>query len=466
MGKNPPPQKEEIQKSSKNPPSSSKPPKSAAAKSTTPATTPQESKGTAQKVKADFTAPKTYPRNLNESSSSKKNLPESPATPLKPTDLSQNQKGDKRARDLSQNSKSSESSSAKPPPPKKLQSYAEAAKPADQPKSEPPSVELAWHSNQIRIYKGNRYHAPISFQDFIEIRDKLFSHTLNFMRANPSHKHRVQVLANYYHKHLKCGVFVCKHEQALAWIKEAVTTVSDSAYRGWTSKDEQVTAFVKIFVSQGFENLTPEDYLDANRLLFETTSTKGIPWTFINEYVHHQKHTRIIIAQIPLETFELIQAKGQETTEGSRVWKAEGFMAPLKMTLATAGDMRPTRPQNPPADPSNPERNRSRNRRKSGSGSQPQQGAGGSAEGQPPQPLTPPKTKMGSSPKSSPLPNPILGSSPMREDGMNDISVDPFLSNAQVDVELPDENPMEDNYDILGSASETEDMDDDFKVAA
>jgi hypothetical protein len=169
MGKNPPPQKEESQKSSKNPPSSSKPPKSAAAKSTTPATTPQESKGTAQKVKADFTAPKTYPRNLNESSSSKKNLPESPATPLKPTDLSQNQKGDKRARDLSQNSKSSESSSAKPPPPKKLQSYAEAAKPADQPKSEPPSVELAWHSNQIRIYKGSRYHAPISFQDFIEI---------------------------------------------------------------------------------------------------------------------------------------------------------------------------------------------------------------------------------------------------------------------------------------------------------
>ena len=49
---------------------------------------------------------------------------------------------------------------------------------------------------------------------------------------------------------------------------------------------------------------------------------------------------------------------------------------------------------------------------------------------------------------------------------MNDISVDPFLSNAQVDVELPDENPMEDNYDILGSASETEEMDDDFKVAA
>ncbi len=54
----------------------------------------------------------------------------------------------------------------------------------------------------------------------------------------------------------------------------------------------------------------------------------------------------------------------------------------------------------------------------------------------------------------------------MREDGMNDISVDPFLSNAQVDVELPEEGHMEDNYDILDSASETEEMDDDFKVVA
>jgi hypothetical protein len=171
MGKKPF-QKEESQKSSKTPPTSSTKPnqnqpsqKSAEAKCTTPATAPQESKGTAQKAKTNFVIPKT----TEMSSASKTN------------NSYQTQKGDKRARDLSQTSKSSDSSLTKPPPPKKLQSYAEVAKPADQHKAEPPSLELAWHSNQIRIYKGNCYHAPISFNDFVEIRDKIFTHTLNFM---------------------------------------------------------------------------------------------------------------------------------------------------------------------------------------------------------------------------------------------------------------------------------------------
>ncbi len=70
-------------------------------------------------------------------------------------------------------------------------------------------------------------------------------------------------------------------------------TVCGTSYKSWTNKDEQVTSFVKIFVSQGFENLTPEEYLDANRLVFENESTSDIPWTLTNEYVHHQKHTRI-----------------------------------------------------------------------------------------------------------------------------------------------------------------------------
>lgn len=124
-------------------------------------------------------------------------------------------------------------------------------------------------------------------------------------------------------------------------------TVCGTSYKGWTIKDEQVTSFVKIFVSQGFENLTPEEYLDANRLVFENESTSDIPWTLTNEYVHHQKHTRIIIAQIPTETYELIQMMGNETNLGSNVWKEDRFMAPLKMTLAMAGDMHPSKPQNP-----------------------------------------------------------------------------------------------------------------------
>jgi len=467
MGKNP--QKEESKKSSKIPPTSSSKPnqptqKLSEAKRNNPETTPQESKGAAKKAEGNFTIPKNLSQTTTGTNSSSTN-----------PNQRQTQKGDKRARDSSQTSKSSNSSQIKPPPSKKPQTYAEAANPdpTNQAK-EPPSLELAWHANQLRIYKGNRYHAPISFHDFVEIRDKLFNHTIEFMRSNPNHKYRTQVLANYYNKNLKCGVFVCKHEQALAWLKEAVTLVSDSTYRGWTNKDEQVTAFVKIFVSQGFENLTPEVYLDANRLIFETKSTAGIPWTFINEYVHHQKQTRIIVAQIPLEVFESIQAKGQETTAGSRVWKVEGFMAPLKITLANAGDMRPSRPQNPKAA-SDKDRNRSRSQGQSGSREHSVQREQPNTQlahpATPPKPTSPAPSKSTKSPATnkpatptssrSITPPPMSpGSSPLKGAGLNDISIDPFLSNACSNV--LDEGIME-TADLAmldsPSHSDTDEMD-------
>jgi hypothetical protein len=92
---------------------------------------------------------------------------------------------------------------------------------------------------------------------------------MEFMRANPTQRHLPQATGNYYNKNLRCGIWVCKLDRALVWFKEAVTTVCGTSYKGWIIKDEQVTSFVKIFVSQGFENLTPEEYLDANDLFLK-----------------------------------------------------------------------------------------------------------------------------------------------------------------------------------------------------
>jgi len=82
---------------------------------------------------------------------------------------------------------------------------------------------------------------------------------------------------------------------------------------------------------------------------------KGIPWTMLKEYIHYSKHTRIIIATIPADIFTLIQTKGTETSVGSRVWKATGFMGPLKLTIASENDLRINNtPNYKPAKPTKP----------------------------------------------------------------------------------------------------------------
>jgi len=471
--------KEESQKGSKIPPktlpNATKPNQnmkptqvtlvSAEAKCTNSETTPQESQGIAQSANANFTIPKT-PKVPNQTASSTTTSSgmSSQGERHRPVNT---QAGDKRAREPSQNSKSS-SSSIIPPPAKKL-TYADAAKP-DQKRTDGAPQELVWYANQLRIYKNTRYHAPISYPEFAAVRDKLFHYGMEFMRENPSQRHLPQATGNYYNKTLRCGVWVCKHEQAITWFKQAVMTVCRTAYKGWTNKDEQVTSFVKLFVPQGFENLTPDEYLEANRLVFETTSTSDIPWTFINEYVHHQKHTRIIVAQIPTETYELIQKSGKETSPGSNVWKAEGFMAPIKMTLATAGDMRPSKPQNPNQKPGGAN-SQGRDRGQVQPELQEQHEAVGSPTPDPPtsssKTSTPVKNLKGSNPnsnKSSPIQASPVGSTPTREDGLNSNSNDPYLSNAQpAEVEMDNAETDGLDYAILNSTipTDTDDMEDD-----
>lgn len=141
---------------------------------------------------------------------------------------------DKRARSLS--SKRSENNN-KAPPAKK--SYAEMAKGKD---SQPADV---WSEYQLRIYQTNLYHRKISFEDFLEVRKKVFKHAAVYLRQNPHQISVIKTTATYYDKTLNCGVFNCAHEQALDWFKTAITTVYGESYRGW-SKSEQVTTFVKI----------------------------------------------------------------------------------------------------------------------------------------------------------------------------------------------------------------------------
>jgi len=101
-----------------------------------------------------------------------------------------------------------------------------------------------------------------------------------------------------------------------------------------------VTTFVKIFVPPGFEDTTPVDYLEVIRIMFDSKATQGIPWEVVKAYIHHTKHTHIIIASIPTAIFLQIKAQGKETSKDSGVWKTEGFLAPLKLTLANPNDLK------------------------------------------------------------------------------------------------------------------------------
>jgi hypothetical protein len=250
--------------------------------------------------------------------------------------------GDKRARDPSQGSKISVQSII-PPPTKQQKTYATAAA-----KSHAHNAhDHQWPDLQLRVYKDTIYHEPISYDNFTEVRERMMGHSLAFLEKHPDKGYYLQVTSTYYNKLIHCGVYNFANIHALNWFKRELPKACFQAYRGWTN-DEQVTTFVKIFVPQGFEKLLAHDYLKASRLMFKTQNAPDIPWGLINESFHPKKHTRQIIASIPTATLQVIQARGAETSEGSGVWKADGFLAPFKVTVASASDMQNANTANNP----------------------------------------------------------------------------------------------------------------------
>jgi hypothetical protein len=189
------------------------------------------------------------------------------------------------------------------------------------------------------VYKNTTYHEPISYDEFGAVREVMLRRSLSFLEENPDQGSLLQISSTYYNKLIHCGVYNFANIQALNWFKRELPVACDGAVRGWTN-DEQVTTFLKIFMPQGFDSLEAQDYLKASRLMFRTQGTPDIPWGLINEIIHPTKHTRQIIASIPTTTLQVIQSRGSETKEGSGVWKADGFMAPFKVTVASASDLR------------------------------------------------------------------------------------------------------------------------------
>jgi hypothetical protein len=240
--------------------------------------------------------------------------------------------GDKRGRDPSQGSKTN---SIIPPPSKQPRTYASAAQGRELHRVQ----DHQWPLLQLRVYKNTLYHEPISYEDFSVVREVMMRHSLSSLEANPDLGSAMQISSTYYNKLIHCGVYNFSHMDALNWFKQELPKACDQAFRGWT-RDEQVTTFVKVFVPQGFESLSAADYLKASRLMFRSPEIPDIPWGLINESIHPTKHTRQIIASIPTVTLQVIRARGSETKAGSGVWKADGFMAPFKVTVASASDMR------------------------------------------------------------------------------------------------------------------------------
>jgi hypothetical protein len=189
------------------------------------------------------------------------------------------------------------------------------------------------------VYKNTVYHEPISYDEFGVVREIMLKHSLTSLEQNPDMGSLFQISSTYYNKLIHCGVYNFANAQALNWFKKELPKACSEAFRGWT-RDEQVTTFVKVFVPQGFDTLSAQDYLKASMLMFRTQGTPDIPWGLINESIHPTKHTRQIIVSIPTVTLQVIQARGVETKENSGVWKMEGFMAPLKLAVASATDLR------------------------------------------------------------------------------------------------------------------------------
>jgi hypothetical protein len=308
--------------------------------STNPKVTPQVQVGTGQKSKTVTSTPtststtptSTYP--LTQKPHFIK--PEIPGLNLKP----QHQQwkpfvipkgGDKRARDPSLNSQQSEGSgrSLVPPPAKKP--YAEVVK------HNTNTLDMQWPDLQLRIYGTKLNHEHMSFQAFNDLKAKLARYSFKFLQSNPGQCSKTFSDGIYYNKVLKCRVILCNNSEALDWYKEAIDQVGDHTFRGW-AKEEQVTTCIKFFVPLGLDSISSREYLEALRIMYD--STRGIPWTMLKEYIHHSKHTRIIIATIPADIFTLIQTKGTETSAGSGVWKAIGFMGPLKLMVASENDLR------------------------------------------------------------------------------------------------------------------------------
>jgi len=219
-----------------------------------------------------------------------------------------------------------------PPPSKQPRTYANAAK-----GHEHRVQEHHWPELQLRVYKNTIYHEPVSYDDFGAVREAMLRHSLSFFEENPDQGTLLQISSTYYNKLIHCGVYNFSNTQALNWFKQELPKACQQAYRGWT-RDEQVTTFVKIFMPNGFESLQAQDYLKASRLMFRSNNAPDIPWGLINESIHPTKHTRQIIASIPTATLQVIQARGTESDRG--VWKADGFLAPFKIAIASAHDLR------------------------------------------------------------------------------------------------------------------------------
>jgi hypothetical protein len=295
-----------------------------------PKATPQAQTGTIPKVKT-ATYPLTQkPQFLKPAIPSPQNQPQNHTG--RPFAIPKG--GDKRARDPSQNSKSS-GRSIVPPPSKQQRSYAEAAKPFHTQQI----IDVHWPEFQLRVYNASKHHEHISNNAFHDLKNTLARHTLDFLRTNPGQSRQILTTGIYYNKVLKCGIVNCVSKEALDWYRGAIELVSNNFFRGW-GKEEQVTTCVKIFVPLGLDSITNLEYLEATRIMLDTDSTTGIPWTMLKDYIHHTKHTRIIIATIPAETFTNIQLNGTETNEGSRVWKTNGFLGPLKLTIASPNDLK------------------------------------------------------------------------------------------------------------------------------
>jgi len=127
----------------------------------------------------------------------------------------------------------------------------------------------------------------------------------------------------------------------------------------------------------------------------------------------------MIIAQIREASFNYIKLQGKETSPGSGVWKANGFMAPLKLTIASSSDVHNIRTPNTENNTNNNNNNNNNSNNDNDTSNE-----------KPPMPMTP-NNSPPTSPTSLPLPSspkPTLDLSVESPTGLLFEDKDPLLS--------------------------------------
>jgi hypothetical protein len=220
-------------------------------------------------------------------------------------------------------------------------SYAQATK--LNPEFKKPLPIPDWQDLELRIFKTNYSQIPISHKEFNEIRTKMYDHTFQYLKANSGLTRNTEASHNQWCAALQCGIWACDNVEALAWHKEAISTVTNNHFRAWI-KHEKSTQLVKVFPHDSFSHYSAKQFLES--VQFYHTNLHLDRWKVLHEY-HQQRGNRVLVVEVPTQYLELARKKASHSDNGQ--WRLRGMAMPMRFAMASPNDLHKTSPGQVPA---------------------------------------------------------------------------------------------------------------------